>query len=321
VLKQIFLFLILILVPACLHATTVSLEGNRWYIDGQITNPGSPAAGLLMNVRMVNSTFEDRNRTDFDSEANTNRFLAKIPEYKSCGVNAFTLNLQGGFPNYEGALNSAFNPDGSLREEYIQRVARVIEACDQQGLVVILGLFYQRQDQVLQDEETVKDAVVNALQWIEKKQYNNVVIEIANEYSHGGFDHAILRTPEGEVDLLRLARQTAPRLLLSTSGVGDGTLHEDLIQAVDYLLIHFNNTKVQEIPARIQKLQKYKKAIVCNEDDKVGEEGAQALRASIAHGCSWGFMHSARNQYQPFEFLGIQDDPLVYAAFKQETNP
>ena len=76
------------------------------------------------------------------------------------GVNAFTLSLQGGMPGYEGALNSAFEPDGSLRESYLARVARVIEACDRAGLVVILGCFYQRQDQVLADEAAVRAAVV-----------------------------------------------------------------------------------------------------------------------------------------------------------------
>ena len=36
-------------------------------------------------------------------------------------------------PGYEGALNSAFEPDGSLRDSYLRRVRRVIEACDRHG--------------------------------------------------------------------------------------------------------------------------------------------------------------------------------------------
>ena len=98
-----------------------------------------------MNVRMVNATFEDLNRSDFDSDANTTRFITSIADYRDHGVNAFTLCLQGGMPGYEGALNSAFEPDGSLRERYLARVERVIRACDQHGLVVVLGLYYQRQ--------------------------------------------------------------------------------------------------------------------------------------------------------------------------------
>jgi hypothetical protein len=77
-----------------------------------VTYPGAKAEGLLMNVRMVNATFEDRNRDDFDPDANTAAFLAVMPEYVEAGVRAFTFNLQGGMPGYEGALNSAFEPDG-----------------------------------------------------------------------------------------------------------------------------------------------------------------------------------------------------------------
>jgi hypothetical protein len=78
--------------------TRVTLVDGRWHINGEVTYPGAPAEGLLMNVRMVNSTFEDRARPEFDAEGNTDRFLAQIPDYAACGVRAFTLCLQGGFP-------------------------------------------------------------------------------------------------------------------------------------------------------------------------------------------------------------------------------
>jgi hypothetical protein len=100
--------------------TRLTLAGGRWRLNGQVTYPGARAEGLLMNVRMVNATFEDRNKPDFDPEANTDRFLAQLPDYVAHGVRAFTLCLQGGFPGYEGAVNSAFNPDGLLREPYLE---------------------------------------------------------------------------------------------------------------------------------------------------------------------------------------------------------
>jgi len=97
-----------------------------------------------MNVRMVNSTFEDKKRPDFDPNENTSRFILKIPQYHSYGVAAFTLNLQGGHAGYEGAVNSAFRPDGTLRTDYTNRIKRVINECDRRGMIVILGLFYVR---------------------------------------------------------------------------------------------------------------------------------------------------------------------------------
>lgn len=117
-------------VGAAAPRTRVSIAEGRWHINGEVTYRGARAEGLLLNVRMVNATFEDRNRPEFDAEANTDEFLAQVLDYLGHGVRAFTLNLQGGMPGYEGALNSAFNADGSLRDSAMARVRRVIEACD-----------------------------------------------------------------------------------------------------------------------------------------------------------------------------------------------
>jgi len=302
-------------------AAYVSIAGNRWQLNGAATYPGTPAEGLLMNVRMVNSTFEDRNKPDFDADANTDAFLAKIPDYAAHGVHAFTLCLQGGMPGYEGAVNSAFNPDGSLRESYLKRVQRVIDACDRQGIVVILGCYYQRQSIILQNADAVRAGVVNAARWIQSSGFKNVVLEIANEYPHKGFAHPILKTPEGEAELIRLAKRTSQDLLVSASGYGDGKLHDAVAEASDFLLIHFNGTPVSAIPTRIDELKRFGKPIVCNEDDKVGEEAASAIEACVANGASWGLMLNELNQYVPFEFHGTADDTVVYAKMKQLTTP
>ena len=289
--------------------TRVSLREGLWQINGELTYRGTRAQGLLMNVRMVNSVFEDRHRSTFDPDANTNRFLEKVADYATHGVRAFTIGLQGGMPGYEEALNSAFDPDGSLREPYLARVRRVIEACDQRGLIVILGCFYQRQDQVLADETAVRAAVVNVARWIRRSGFRNVVLEIANEFDHRGFDHPLLRSADGEIALVRLARQTAPDLLVSVSALGDGRYPDKLAKAADILLIHFNGTALDDIPARIAALKRFGKPIVCNEDQKVGQEGARAAELCVANGASWGLMAEKVNQRFPFTFRGARMTP------------
>ena len=312
--------------PGAVAATTnlfpsVAIVQGRWVVHGKVTAPGSRAEGLLLNVRMVNAVFEDPGKADFDPEMNTARFIAQIPEYARHGIRAITLCLQGGMPGYEGAVNSAFGPDGALRLAYMGRVQRVIETCDRLEIVVILGCYYQRQDQVLRDEAAVRNGVVNVARWVATQRLGNVLLEIANEFSHPGFDHPILKSAAGQVSLIQLARATAPGLLVSTSGVGDGRLPAAVAQASDFLLIHLNGVTLEQIPARIQALQPYKKPIVCNEDDRGGAAAARAAELVVAHGASWGLMLKEVNQFFPFRFQGAADDPVVYQSLRELSLP
>jgi hypothetical protein len=301
--------------------THVAIKKDQWHLNGAVTYRGAKAQGRLMNVRVVNAVFEDARRPRFDPVANTERFVQHVPEYVGHGVRAFTINLQGGMPGYEGAVNSAFDADGSLRAGYLRRVRRVIEACDREGAVVILGCFYQRQDQVLKDEGAVRTSVVNVAQWVRGCGFTNVVLEVANEFGHGGFDHRLLRTAAGQVELIGLAKKTHPGLLVSTSGLGDGTVPREVGRAADFLLVHFNGTKIEDMPARIKGLGEFGKPIVCNEDAKVGAAGARAAAVCVANGASWGLMAEKVNQHYPFAFRGAADDKAVYAAFKALTSP
>ena len=82
--------------------------------------------------------------------------------------------------------------------------------------------YYHRQDQILRDGDAVRRGVINAVNWIKASGFTNVVVEIANQFGHSGFDHRLLKNPEGVAELIRLAKRTAPDLLVSASGYGDG---------------------------------------------------------------------------------------------------
>jgi len=324
-------------------STEVGITPNgQWTLNGEVTYPGTPAAGLLMNIRMVNATFEDSRPpsewpeqlpTSFDPDENTAAFIARIPEYKAHGVLGFTLSLQGGSPKYEGAHNSAFEADGTLRAAYMKRIQRVIEACDAHGVAVILGCLYQRQHgaeptrlpRALQDRAAILAAVRHTAEWIRERGYRHVVLEVANEYAHSGYarwnDGAWLRTAEAQVELIGVAREAHPRLLVATSGMGHGRMPAPIGEASDFVLIHFNNTPLDAIPTRIAEVRAAhpNKPIIVNEDDKTGADGAEAARLSVEHGASWGYMGAAVNQSAPFEFRGAADDPAVYAMLARVT--
>ena len=314
--------------------TVVSIKKDKWYINGRITNERSPAEGLLMNVRIVNSVFEDRGDRlpeqfqNFRPETNTENFIARIPEYITNGVNAFTIGLQGGMPGYEGAVNTAFEGDGKLRPEYMQRVERVIREADKNSGVIILSCFYQRQHShsaALYSREDILNAVKNTVEWIKERRFGNVLLEISNEYRHNGFrfwnEGKWITGNKGQRELISYAKSLHPRLLVSTSGMGDGQMPDSIIKVVDFITIHFNSTSLERYGERINALKKSGKPVICNEDDKTGKEGAAALALSVLNVCSWGYMNNDQNQYMPFLFEGVKDDSIVYDLMKKVTTP
>ena len=187
--------------------------------------------------------------------------------------------------------------------------------------MIILGLFYQRQDQALDDEDAVRAGVVNAVNWIKKRGYRNVILEIANEYGHKGFDHAILRSDAGVAGLIRLAQDRHPSLPVSASSVRNGDTTPKVAAASDVILTHFNGLSLSEISARTRALRREydDKPIVANEDQRTGSAAAAAAETSVEAGGSYGLMLERKNQYYPFEFRGRNDDPVAYDRYAELT--
>jgi hypothetical protein len=117
----------------------------------------------------------------WDANRNTDEFISNMALWRSFGLLAFTLNLQGGSPtgygNQLGWINSAFDEKGNVRPEYMKRLERILDKADQLKMVVMLGYFYFGQDQHLENEQAVINAVDNATNWILTKGYRNILID------------------------------------------------------------------------------------------------------------------------------------------------
>ena len=303
--------------------TEVALQNGFWTIRGQPTYAGTRAEGLLLNVRMVHALFEDQNDATrpegYDADANTARFIASLPKYAAQGVLAFTINLQGGDPGYEGAINSAYEADGALRAGYFARASRAIEACDATGLVVILGCLSPTQDQRLKDHAAVRAAVERTAAWVKAKGYANVLLEVADSHQDPRYDHAEIREPTGMASLIETARKAAPGLLIAASATPNGRISHPVAGASDFLLLHFHQVKPEQIFRRAATAAKHVKALVCNADAKTGEAGAAALEAAVGALCSWGYANPA-NEKHPFHFDGRDDDPALYTTLRELTS-
>jgi hypothetical protein len=297
--------------------TEVSIVGDAFYINGKPTYAGRTwqghkIEGLLLNSRMVQATFDDRNAETakrwaypdtgkWDPERNTREFLAAMPVYRAHGLLGMTLNLQGGSPtgysNEQPWHNSAIEADGSLRADYLARLEQIVNKADDLGMVVILGIFYFGQDERLADEAAIKRAVENTVNWVFDRGYKNVLIEIDNECNVRKYDHEILKPDRVHELIEQVKKQTRDgrRLLVSTSYGGGALPKENVVRSADFLLVHGNGVtdpkKLAEKVRQARQVPGYRPMpIVNNEDDHFDfDKPDYNFKAALSEYCGWGF--------------------------------
>ncbi len=298
--------------------TTVTIKGSDFYINNKITLQGRTMdgisiEGLLPNSRMVQGIFDDLNPETrklwkypdtgvWDADRNTNDFVAAIPEWKKQGLLAFTLNIQGGSPTgygNKGWINPGFHKDGQPMKDYFARLEKILNKADEEGMVVMLGIFYFGQDEQLENEAAVKNAVNNTVDWLFKKGYRNVLIEINNECNVNAYDHGILK-PDRIHELIELVKnkkepKSGYRFYVSASYGGKHIPHPNLVKTADFLLIHGNGA---ENPADITKMVEetrkvegyHPMPILFNEDDHYNfDQPVNNMVNALKAGASWGF--------------------------------
>ena len=322
--------------------TVVAIEGQAFHINGRPTYAGRTykgmkVEGLLMNSRMVQGIFDDRNPQTrrnwdypdgpFDAERNTREFIAAMPGWREAGLVSFTINLQGGSPqgysklNEQVWLNSAIDPDGSLREEYMARLQRILDKADELGMAPILGIFYFGQQHKMNDDEAaVVRAVDDTVDWLTARGYRNVLIEIANECNHDGYD-PVIKPPRAHELIERAKRRSAGkvdsparRLLVSTSFTGGVVPTDNVIGAADFVLLHGNGVGQRD---RIRKMVDDTRAskayrgqpVLYNEDDHFDfDKPDNNMLAAVSRYAGWGYF-DYRMRGEGFE-QGYQSVPV-----------
>lgn len=299
--------------------TLVTIEENRFCIDGAVANSGRTLRGvrldgLLLNSRMINGVFDDANAATvhlwaypdtgtWDADRNTDEFVAAMSQWRADGLDAFTVGIQGGSPQGYSLEqpwdNAGFTPDGRLLAAYKARLTRIIEEADRLGMVVILCLFYHGQDHRLRDEDAIRRAVVDACEWVLECGWQHVLIEIANEVNwHTHYTHPLLKHPRIH-ELIALAKTVTRggrRLLVSTSfTAAEPWVTPEVLREADYVLVHGNGTPY---PDRLREMVEWIKAqpdwtskpIMFNEDDHFDfDQPENNMMSALAAGASWGF--------------------------------
>lgn len=311
--------------------TKLSIRGDRFFINDmptycEIPNCKPEYQGLLMNSRMIQGVFDDRqdasrfNRygKQFDPDRNTEELVAALPEWYSHGLRAITVGFQGGgacftIDNYT-VQNSPYSNDGALLETaYRTRMKKIIDAADTLGMIVIVSLFYGAQTRFLEDDRAVMQAVKTAANWLRDEGFTNVIIEIANEHDITCYQlHPVLYTESGVVQLIEIAKRESGGLPVGCSGTG-GYFDVSIAEASDVILIHGNDQSRQRFYNLIQKAKAIKPArpIVCNEDSQALSQMGVALH----EGVSWGYYNNMTKQEPPV-YWGITEGEDHFFALR-----
>ncbi len=293
-------------------STEVAIEGTQFLVNGRptyegIDHQGRQIQGLLFNSRMVQAIFDDENPATavhwrypdtgaWDPERNTQEFCAMLPVYRHYGLLAVTVGLQGGgaiytsdvYPYY---INSAFAPDGTMKPAHCDRLARVLDAADRAGIVVIVNYFYWRQIARLAGESAIIRAVETATDWLLRSGHRNIIVDVYNEFDAGGE-----LTQSGRIhELIEIVQETTlngRRLLVGSSTLPRATCAPGPWQArVDLFLPHGNDMWGPGLRRAIQRLrdtEAYRarpRPIVVNEDSI----HLTNLEAAVDVYASWGF--------------------------------
>lgn len=291
--------------------TTVEIDGTDFVINGRKTyagrvHEGRRVEGLLLNARMIQAIFDDEHPQTrelwaypdtgrWDPERNTDEFCAALPTYRAYGLLGVTVGLQAGgplytAPAYDTYVATAFRPDGSLKDAWLQRLHRVLRAADDAGLVVIVNYFYWRQER-FESEAAVKRATENATRWLLETGFRNVMVDVRNEIKEA---EALLQSRRVH-ELMRIVRETTRdgrRLLVGVSTHPENHLPAGEWPAyADFFMPHGNDQQPERWRRDLRAfkesspMRERPRPVMCNEDSTFTEN----LDVSVDEGCSWGY--------------------------------
>lgn len=316
--------------------TKYEIRGQDFYINGKPTYSelpgGNPKAhGLLMNQRFIQGVFNDVNPAHahlydrfgkkWDPDQNTHDLCAALPEWYNVGLRAFTIGLQAGGPIYSFTdwselQTAAFSPDGKkMNPDTWRRAVEIIKAADELGMIVILSFFYAGQMQYFNDDAAVIEASKVVCEALKELDYDNIIIEIANEYDilnyYNNPETALNKHQNMAAWIRKVKEWTDGRWAVGSS---NGLKYDRrVVEASDVVLLHGNTKRQQELHDMFRTVRRWapNKPIVVNEDSPLFTQ----LEVAVEDHCSWGYYNTMTKQEPPCDW-GITEGEDKYYAYR-----
>ncbi len=144
---------------------TVSVKGKNILLNGKIVK--------LLGFRCSNGLI---------SEKKTEELIKNLDIFKAHGLNTMSVFFMGSrFGDVKG-----YNPDSTLNAVYAVRMAKIIKAFDERGMIVIVGCLYwgtseAKADLIHWEQKDANLAVYNTVKWLKENNFQNVIVDPDNE--------------------------------------------------------------------------------------------------------------------------------------------
>ena len=172
--KKLYFLICLLCVCGFLGAQNIfSVRGAKTLINDEEIQ--------FLGLRCSNSLITEEATTDL---------INHLDVYKSYGINTISVFFMGSrFGDVKG-----YNEDASLNPEYLERMAKIIEACDERKMIVLVGCLYWGNSKGKWDrwnQQDAENAVANTVRWLSENNYKNILVDPDNEgmaHKEMGFD-------------------------------------------------------------------------------------------------------------------------------------
>ena len=143
-----------------------SIVGNQTYLDGH------PFQSI--GLRCSNALL---------TEGTTLELIQHLDEYAAYGINTISVYFMGSrYSNIHG-----YNLDGSLNSAYLNRMEKIIRACDERAMVVLVGVLYWGSGSDVTNyyrnwsQSEANAAIKHTVAWLNENNFRNVFVDPDNE--------------------------------------------------------------------------------------------------------------------------------------------
>jgi len=233
----------------------------------------------------------------WNADRNTDEFCAALPEYRKYGLLGVTVGLQGGgsiyAPEvYDNYAASAYEPDGTFKPGWFERLSRVLAAADACGMVVIVNYWYQKQIRRMKSEKAVEAVTERVSDWLLCSGRQNVLVDVVNEAGDcWGIPQIGSERVERLIEIVQQTRRDGKRLPVGASCLGGAYPKGRWAAIEDFSMPHGNGCsagKLRNMLREFKGSEAYRqrpRPIVVNEDSTFIEN----LETALEEGCSWGY--------------------------------